>query len=196
MIHFVNRVSDYPIQPFFLSRVSSRAFSEERLTEEELMTIFEAARWAPSSYNSQPWRFIYVRRGEKDWHLLFDTLVEFNKSWCKNADTLILVLSRKQFTHNEKPCRTAQFDAGSAWMSLALEAHFQKVVAHGMEGFDYEAARKNFEVSDKYNIEAMIALGKPGSPETLSEELQEKEIPTLRKPLNEILSKGKEVIFN
>lgn len=191
MIHYVNRVSDYPLQPFFLSRVSSRAFSEERLTEEELMTIFEAARWAPSSYNNQPWRFIYVRRGEKDWNLLFDTLVDFNKSWCKNADTLVLILSRKNFTHNEKVSKTSPFDAGAAWMSLALEAHFQKVVAHGMEGFDYEAARKNLGISDKYTIEAMAALGKQGDIDSLPEDLQEKEIPTLRKPLSEIISKGK-----
>ena len=70
-VHFVNRQTDLPIQPFFLSRVSSRAFSEERLTDEELLTLFEAARWAPSSYNNQPWRFIYVRRGDKNWPLLF-----------------------------------------------------------------------------------------------------------------------------
>lgn len=191
MSHFVNRISKYPIQPFFLSRVSSRAFSEERLTEEELMTLFEAARWAPSSYNSQLWRFIYVRRGEKDWNLLFDTLVEFNKSWCKNADTLVLILSRKTFTHNEKVAKTSQLDTGAAWMSLALEAHFQKVVAHGMEGFDYEAARTNLKISDKYTIEAMAAIGKQGTIDSLPEDLQEKEIPTLRKPLNEIISNGK-----
>lgn len=191
MTHYINRVSDYPIQPFFLSRVSSRAFSSERLSEEELMTLFEAARWAPSSYNNQPWRFIYVRRGDKDWNLLFDTLIEFNKTWCKDADTLILVLSRKTFTHNDKPARTSQFDAGSAWMSLALQAEAHKIIAHGMEGFDYEAARKNLGISDKYNVEAMIAIGKQGQVDNLSEELQEKEIPTLRKPLNEIISKGK-----
>ncbi len=191
MIHYVNRVSEYPIQPFFLSRVSSRAFSEERLSEEELMTLFEAARWAPSSYNGQPWRFIYVRRGEKDWNLLFDLLADGNKIWCKNADTLVLILSRKQFTHNEKDNVVHKFDAGAAWMSLAFEAHFQKVVAHGMVGFDREAARKNLGISDKYEVEAMIAIGKQGEIDNLPEDLQEKEIPTLRKPLNEIVSKGK-----
>jgi nitroreductase len=191
MSHFVNRVSKYAIQPFFLSRVSSRAFSEERLTEDELMSLFEAARWAPSSYNNQPWRFIYVRRGEHDWNLLFDTLIDFNKSWCKNADTLVLILSRKNFTHNEKISKTSQLDAGAAWMSLALEAEFHKIVAHGMEGFDYEAARKNLGVSDKYTIEAMAAIGKQGEIDILPEALQEKEIPTLRKPLSEIISNGK-----
>lgn len=189
-VHYVNRQTSLPVQPFFLSRVSSRAFSDERITEEELLTLFEAARWAPSSYNNQPWRFIYVRRGEENWNLLFDPLVEFNKSWCKRADTLVLVLSRNQFTHNEKPARTARFDTGAAWMSLALEAHFQNIIAHGMEGFDYEAVRRNFNIPETYTVEAMIALGKPGSIDTLPEELQEKEIPSLRKPLKEVISKG------
>lgn len=191
MSHYINRISEYPIQPFFLSRTSSRAFSEERLAENELMTLFEAARWAPSSYNGQPWRFIYVRRGEKDWNLLFDTLVEGNRAWCKNADTLVLVISRKKFTHNEKDNAVYQFDAGSAWMSLAIQANFLKIVAHGMVGFDHEAARKNLSISDKYSLEAIIALGKQGDIDSLSEDLQEKEIPTLRKPLNEIISNGK-----
>lgn len=189
-VHYVNRQSSLPIQPFFLSRVSSRAFSEERITEEELLTIFEAARWAPSSYNNQPWRFIYVRRGDKEWNLLFDTLVEFNKSWCKRADTLVLIVSRNNFTHNDKPAPTSRLDTGAAWMSLALEAHFQNIIAHGMEGFDYNAARKNFNIPDNYTVEAMVALGKPGKLEDLPEDLQEKEFPSLRKPLTEVISKG------
>lgn len=191
MAHYVNRQTDLPIQPFFLARVSSRAFSQERLTEEELLSLFEAARWAPSSYNNQPWRFIYVRRGDPEWNLMFNTLIEFNQSWCKNADTLVLVLSRNNFTHNEKVCRTAQFDAGAAWMSLALEAEFQKLVAHGMEGFDYDAARRNFNIPESYTIQAMIAIGKPGNIDDLPESLQEKEVPSLRNPLKEMISKGK-----
>lgn len=189
-VHYLNRESNFPVQQFFLSRVSSRAFSDERLSEGELLTLFEAARWAPSSYNNQPWRFLYVRRGEPEWNLLFDTLIDFNKSWCKNADTLVLVISRNNFTHNEKPARTARFDTGAAWMSLAIEALSQKIVTHGMEGFDYDAARKNLNVPDHYTVEAIIAIGKPGNPEELSEALQEKEVPSLRVPLEEIAAKG------
>lgn len=189
-VHYVNRQSELPLQSFFLSRVSSRAFSEERLSEKELLTLFEAARWAPSSYNNQPWRFIYVRRGQKNWNLMFDTLVDFNKSWCKNADTLVLILSRNNFAHNDKPSKTALFDTGAAWMSLAIEAHFQHLIAHGMEGFDYSAARINFHIPDSYTIAAMAAIGKPGNPELLSEDLQEKEIPSLRKPLSDFISEG------
>ena len=174
-----------------LSRVSSRAFSPERLSEEELMSLFEAARWAPSSYNGQPWRFVYGRRGEKDWDVLFNVLIDFNKGWCKAADTLVLVTSRKNFEHNDKPSVTAEFDTGAAWMSLAIEAHARNIVTHGMQGFDYEAIRKELQIPETYNVEAMIAIGKPGKIDTLPKELQEKETPSLRKPLQEIVSKGK-----
>lgn len=190
MTKFQNRESNYPIQSLLLSRVSSRAFSEERLTEEELMDLFEAARWAPSSYNNQPWRFVYVRRGEKEWETLFNVLVDFNKSWCKDADTLVAVFSRKNFEHNNKPAVTASFDSGAAWMSLAIEAHARNIIAHGMQGFDYDALRKILQVPDTYKVEAMIAIGKAGDKENLSPELREKEKPSLRKPLSELIAKG------
>lgn len=191
MTTYLNRESNYPILDLMLSRVSSRAFSEERLTEAELMTLFEAARWAPSSYNNQPWRFVYARRGEKEWDTLFNALVDFNKSWCKHADTLIVAISRNNFEHNDKLSRTAPFDTGSAWMNLALEAHSKNIVAHGMEGFDYDAIKKNLQIPDTFTIQAMIAVGKKGNPESLAESLRKQETPSTRKPLAEIVSKGK-----
>lgn len=190
MTTYLNRSSDYPILPLLLSRVSSRAFSEERLSEEELMSLFEAARWAPSSYNNQPWRFIYARRGEKEWSSLFNLLIEFNQSWCKNADTLVLVISHNNFEHNNKPAVTSRFDTGAAWMSLAVEAHSRNFVAHGMQGFDYSAAKKNFQIPDDFTVEAMIAIGRQGKAESLPVELRERETPSIRKPLHEIISKG------
>lgn len=190
MTQFMNRKSTYDIQPLLLSRVSWRAFSEDRLTEEELMSLFEAARWAPSSYNNQPWRFVYARRGEPEWNSLFDFLVDFNKSWTKNADTLVLVVSKNNFEHNNKPSPTARFDTGAAWMNLALEAHARNIVAHGMQGFDYEAIKNKLGIPDEFTIEAMIAIGKPGDKENLPEDIRNKEIPSDRKPLKEIISHG------
>ena len=190
MTTYLTRESKYSILPLILSRTSSRAFSPERLTEEELMSLFEAAHWAPSSYNNQPWRFIYARRGEKEWPLLFNLLIEFNQSWCKDADTLVLVVSHNTYEHNDKPSKTSHFDTGAAWMSLALEAHARNWVAHGMEGFDYAAAKIAFNIPDSYTIEAMIAIGKQGNPETLPPELRKRETPTPRKPLLEVISKG------
>ena len=191
MTTFETRKSDYPIQPLLLSRNSSRAFSSERLSEEELMSLFEAARWTPSSYNNQPWRFIYARRGEKEWDTLFKVLVEFNQSWAKHADTLILVISRNLFEHNGKPAPTAQFDTGAAWMSFAIEAHARNLVAHGMQGFDYDAIKKALHIPDTFTVEAMIAVGKAGKKEDLPADLREKEALSSRKPLKEIISKGK-----
>ena len=188
MTTFLNRKSDFPIESLFLYRISYRAFSEERLSEEERMSLFEAARWAPSSYNKQPWRFVYVCREDKEWNTLFDTLVDFNKQWCNRADMLVVVISKK--SHKNKPSRTASFDTGSAWMSLALEAAARNIIAHAMEGFNYTAIKERLCIPDDYNVEAMIAVGKPGKKEDLPKELQEMELPTLRNPIEETVSRG------
>ena len=190
MATFLNRESQYPILQLLLSRISYRAFSEERLTEEELFSLFEAARWAPSSYNNQPWRFVYARRGDKEWDIFFTVLIDWNKSWCYRADTLVLVVCRNNFEHNNKPSKTAQFDTGAAWMSLAVEANARNIIAHGMQGFDYEAIKKELHIPDFYTVEAMIAIGKKGKEEDLPPEVREKEIPSTRKPLEQIVSRG------
>lgn len=190
MTKFENRESTYPIQFSLLSRVSTRAFSEERLSEAELMELFEAARWAPSSYNNQPWRFVYARRGEPEWDTLFNALVDFNKSWCKNADTLVAIISRQNFEHNGKPAVTASLDTGAAWMSLAFEAHARDMVAHGMEGFDYEALKKALKIPDGFKVEAMAAIGKVGDKESLPQPLKDKETPSTRKALKDFVAKG------
>lgn len=190
MTTFLNRNSEYPIDPLFLSRVSSRAFSEDPITDQELMTLFEAARWAPSSYNNQPWRFIYARKNDPEWDKFFSPLIEFNKSWCNKADTLVVVLAKKNFEHNDKPSLTAEFDTGAAWMSLALEANRLNIVAHGMQGFDYEAIRANLKIPDSYTVLAMVAIGKKGKIDSLPEELKSKETPSDRKPLKSIVNRG------
>lgn len=191
MTTFLNRESAYPMLPMLLSRVSYRAFSEERLTEDELMSLFEAAHWAPSSYNSQPWRFIYARRGEPEWDTFFSVLIDWNKSWCNRADTLVLIISRKNFERNEKPSVTSQFDTGAAWMSLAVEAHARNITTHGMSGFDYDEIRKKLQIPESYSVEAMIAIGKPGNKEDLPEEVRKGEVPSNRKSVQEVVSKGR-----
>ena len=162
----------------------------EELTDEVLMSLFEAARWAPSSYNNQPWRFIYAKRSTEHWDRLFNLLVEGNKVWAKNAAALVVIIARKNFENNEKPARTNQFDTGAAWENLALEATFRELVVHGMQGFDYERARKDLEVPDNFDVVAMIAIGKRGSKDQLPPQLQEREYPNDRKPLKEIVMEG------
>lgn len=154
------------------------------------MSLFEAARWAPSSYNNQPWRFIYARKNTEHWNRLFDLMGEFNQQWAKNAAVLLVIIAKKTFDHNEKPSRTHSFDTGAAWENLALEAEARALAIHGMEGFDYDKARQMLGVPDEYDVETMVAIGKKGKKEDLPAALQEREIPSGRKPLAEIVMEG------
>ena len=184
------RKSNYPINPLILNRWSPRSMTGEALNDDDIMSLFEAARWAPSSYNNQPWRFIYAKRNTKHWDRFFNLLAEGNKIWAKNAALLVVVIARKNFEFNEKPAITHQFDAGSAWENLALEASSRGIVAHGMQGFDYEKAAVDLGIPHDFEVMAMIAIGKKGPIEILPPELQEKEKLNDRKPLKEIIMEG------
>ena len=179
------------INRIFVNRWSPRAMSGEKISHDDLMGLFEAARWAPSSYNNQPWRFIYAKRNTDDWQTFISLLVEGNKIWAQNAAVIVVVISRKNFEFNEKPSITHQFDAGAAWENLALEATSRGLVTHGMQGFDYNQARKELGVPENFDVMAMIAIGKLGQKENLPINLQEREYPSDRKPLEEIVMEGK-----
>lgn len=185
------RKAAYEINSLILSRWSPRSMSGEEISDNELMSLFEAARWAPSSYNNQPWRFIYSKRNSASWNKFFNLLVDFNKGWAKNASALVVIISRKNFEHNEKPSITHQFDTGAAWENLALEATSRGLVTHGMQGFDYEQARKELNIPDSFDVMAMVVIGKKSPKENLPLELQEREYPSDRKPLSEITMEGK-----
>jgi nitroreductase len=185
------RHSDYPINPLILNRWSPRSMTGEGMTDEELFPLFEAARWAPSSFNNQPWIFIYAHRDTPEWKPLFDLMIEFNQSWTKNAAVLVLIISKKTFYHNGKAARTHSFDTGAAWMALALEGSSRGYVIHGMEGFDYDKAAKTLHIPDDYQVEAMAAIGKHAPKEKLSADLQKKEVPSSRRPVEQIVMKGK-----
>lgn len=181
----------YNINPIFVNRWSPRSMTGEEISHDDLMGLFEAARWAPSSYNNQPWRFIYAKRNTENWDKIYSLMVEGNKIWAKNASVLVVVVSRKDFEYNEKPARTYQFDAGSAWENLALEATSRGLATHAMQGFDYDKAKVDLEVPENFNVMAMIAIGKRGQKESLPSNLQKNEYPTDRKPLEEIVMEGR-----
>jgi nitroreductase len=185
------RSTTYEINPVIVNRWSPRSFVNDEISDKELFSLFEAARWAPSSSNSQPWRFIYAKRNSKNWNDLFNLLIDFNKQWCSDASALVVIVSRKNFENNGKPSITHQFDTGAAWENLAIQAVSQGLITHAMAGFDYEKARKDLAVPDDYEVVAMIAIGKRGPKEKLSPELQAREIPNTRKPLSEIVMNGK-----
>lgn len=184
------RETEYPIAPLFTERWSPRAMSGEALTHEELMALFEAARWAPSANNNQPWRFFYARRDSRYWEPFFALLLEGNKLWCRHAAVLVVVVSKDTFDFNGAPSRTHAFDSGAAWQSLALQGSIAGFVVHGMQGFDYDRAKAVLELPDGYTVECMIAIGKPGRAEALPEALQAREFPSDRRPLSEIVFEG------
>jgi len=185
-----NRKPDYKIHDIILHRWSPRAMSGQSISDEELMTLFEAARWAPSSYNNQPWYFVYAKRDTPAWDIFFDLLVDFNKQWCKNAAVLMVIISRDTFEYNDKPSRTHSFDTGAAWENLALQGEVNNLVVHGMEGFSYERAKQKLNIPNGYTVEAMAAIGKPGKKEDLPPDLQAREEPTDRKKISEFVFEG------
>lgn len=183
------RKPDYPIHPLILNRWSRRSMTGEELSDAELFPLFEAARWAPSSYNNQPWRFLYVKKSTDDWNKLYDLLVDFNKEWCAKAAVLGLIFSCLTFEKNNKPCRTHALDTGAAWENMCLEGTSRGLVVHGMEGFDYQKAKEL--IPSEHEVHAMFAIGKIGTKEKLPPELQKREIPSQRKRINEFVFKGK-----
>ena len=184
------RHPDYPIEPLIYRRWSPRAMSGETLSDEELHTLFEAARWAPSTYNEQEWRFLYARRETSHWETFYSLLAEGNQQWCGNAAVLVVLLAAKSFARNGKPNPVHLFDCGSAWENLALQATAMDLVAHGMAGFDFERAARELRVPDSFAVAAMFALGRPGDPDQLPQSLRELESPSQRRPVRESICEG------
>ena len=186
----MERVSDHPIDPQFTKRWSPRAMSGEPVSEADMKRLFEAARWAPSSGNNQPWRFVYARAGTPDFEKFFGLLADANKTWCVRAGALIVVVSRITF-EDGRPARTHSFDAGASWMSLAFQAMHMGLVVHGMAGFSYDRARTELAIPDNFEVECMIAVGHPGKVEDLVEKDRAREKPSNRKPVSELAFEGR-----
>lgn len=186
------RNSDYSIDPVFLDRWSPRAFDGSTMLEEDLLTMLEAARWAPSSFNYQPWRFAYALRGDPHWDAFLSALLPFNAAWAGNASALLFVVSDQLMRSEEKnsPSHTHSFDAGAAWANLALQARMSGYYTHGMAGIDFDAAARILNLPADYRIEAAIAVGRIGDPSVLPERLREREAPSDRKDLREIAIAG------
>ena len=193
-LEYNGRQADHSVSLLFLSRWSPRAFTGEAISVETLMTIFEAARWAPSAYNSQPWRFVYARRDTPAFEALLGALIPYNQAWANKASALVVVLSKASFTPPGKTEPTisgsASFDTGAAWASLAFQAYKLGWFSHGMTGFDAQEARRVVKAPEDYRIEAFVAIGKRGDPSSLPERLQGSEKPNARRPLGETVFEG------
>lgn len=181
------------VERMIVERWSPRAFDGSEMPQEDLDVIFEAAGWAPSAYNVQPWTFLYARRGDENWELLLSQLIEFNQGWAKNASALVFVVSdrfmRSDKGYNEN--HSHSFDAGAAWALAALQAHAMGYHTHGMTGLKFGEAEKALGIPQDHRLEAAFAIGRQAPKETLPDFLQEREVPSTRKPVSEIARSGK-----
>lgn len=184
------RTPEHAVAPLFVDRWSPRAMSGAAITEAQLLSLFEAARWAPSSFNNQPWRFLYARRDTPHWPVFLDLLIPFNQGWAQQAAVLLALVSKTTMDHNGQPAPTHAFDAGAAWQNFALQGWLQGLVVHGMQGFDAVKAAQVLAVPADYQVAIMIAVGHPGDPAALPDALRQREIPSPRKTVAEIAWEG------
>ncbi|MFN2475254.1 MAG: nitroreductase family protein [Chthoniobacterales bacterium] len=184
------RTADHPIEDLILRRWSPRAMNSDAITDDEMLRLFEAARWAPSTYNEQEWRFLYARRETAEWSRFFALLTEANQAWCKNAAMLVAIVAHTVFAKNGNANPVHLFDCESAFENLSLQGTAMGLVVHGMSGFDYEAARTSLAVPDRFAVAAMFAVGHPGDAAELPEGFRAIEKPSGRRPVKESIREG------
>ena len=185
--------SEFPIHELIRERWSPRAFSQKEVSRETLSSLFEAARWSPSSYNEQPWAFIVATRDDhQGFSSALQPLVEFNANWAKHAYVLGFAVAKLAFAKNNTPNRNALYDTGAAMAYLTVEATSHGLFVHQMAGFDPDIAREVFAIPAGWEAIAAFAIGYPGDPESLPQPYRDSETaPRSRKPLHEFVMSGK-----
>ena len=181
--------TDYPVHDLIQNRWSPRAFSDNPVSPETLRSLFEAARWAPSSSNEQPWAFIVGTKDDLETHSkILSTLVEFNQGWAKHAPVLAIAVSQMEFARNKTPNRNAFYDTGAAVAHLTAEATSRGLFVNQMAGFDPQKAIEVFHIPKGWEPIAVFAIGYPGDPNALPDKLRERELaPRSRKPISEFV---------
>lgn len=183
-------ISSVPIQETIANRWSGRAYDASKpVSHQQIVALSEAARWAPSCFGDQPWRFVVWDKNtdDKAWQQAFDCLAPSNQTWVKHAPVLILVCANSVFDHNGAPNRWAQYDTGAAAENLCLQAAHLGLIAHQMGGFNADETREKFNIPAQFTPMAMISVGYAGDANDLSEELKAREIaPRKRKEIAEL----------
>ena len=181
--------ASHQIESLIAERWSPRAFLEKPVEREKLMSMFEAARWAPSAFNAQPWRFLAAEKSDAaDYARMLSCLVEANQVWAGKAPVLMILLAKKTFDHNGKPNRWAMHDCGLALENLLLETQALGLAAHPMAGFSVDAVREKYSVPEDYEPLVAIAAGYEGEPDQLSGDLKTRELePRERNPLEKFV---------
>lgn len=180
---------DHPIHELLAKRWSPYGYSDRMVSKEDLLSLFEAARWAPSSYNEQPWRYIVATRDHADeFAKLLSCLLEANQAWARRASALVLCVASTKFTRNGNPNRAAEHDIGLASASLSLEATAHGISVHQMIGIYPDKARAAYSIPEDYTPLTAIAIGYAAPPETLDDALKQRDTtPRQRKPLSEFV---------
>lgn len=188
------RIPDHTIEALFYERWSPRAFTGEEISVETLMGLFEAARWAPSAMNVQPWRFVFARRGTPAFERFLATLVPANQLWASKASALVAVVSHELMAlpGNDELVRSAShsFDAGAAWAQLALQAHLWGWSTHAIGGFDRDKAHDALSVPADHRVEIFVAIGRQGDASALPDWAKAREKPNDRRSLAELVREG------
>ncbi len=188
------RTPHHPVEPIFLSRWSPRSYDASAMPEQDLLTILEAGRWAPSAYNVQPWRFLYAHRQDAHWSTFISLLDPFNQQWAAEASALIFLVSDTVMPGDEtRPDAVSQynsFDSGAAWAQIALQATALGYAAHAMAGLAFDRASEVLELPDRFKVEIGIAIGRQTDANRLPEDLQTREAPSDRMPLEQISFSG------
>ena len=189
------RHADHEIERFFLERWSPRAFDGTALPAADLFRMLEAARWSPSSYNSQPWRFLYSIREDANWNTFLGLLGDFNRSWAERAGALVVIVSNSMMLPpgktTEVPSHSHSFDAGSAWAAFTFQAHHLGWHTHGMVGFDMDRAFAELGVPRGFRVEMMLAVGRRADPSILPDALRAREMPNDRRPVSAFAFEGR-----
>jgi nitroreductase len=189
-----SRIPEHSIDPLFHERWSPRAFTGEEISVDTLMGLFEAARWAPSANNVQPWRFVYARRGSPAFEKFLETLAPANRLWAGKASALVAVVSRELMAVPGKlepvPSASHSFDAGAAWAQLALQAHLWGWSTHAMGGFDRAKALEALAIPAAHQLEVFVAIGRRGDASTLPDWARAREVPNERRSLAELVREG------
>ncbi len=188
---FPARISEVPVHPSFLDRWSSRAFSSQAIADEQLRSLFEAARWAPSASNAQPWLFVYANE-ETTLGRARLLLRDSNRRWASRAPLLIFVFARRVHEETGQPLRTGAFDTGAAWFSLAMQAQRLGLKTRAMGGILHDETYEAFGVPrDQFESQAAIAVGYPAPSSELPPDLAAKDVPNGRKPQREFVFAGR-----
>jgi nitroreductase len=189
----MSRIADHAIEAQFTARHSPRAFSAQTITDAQMLSLLEAARWAPSASNNQPWRAAYALRGDAGFEKIAATLADFNAVWAPKAAGLIAWASRNVVTREggDAPNAWAGFDAGAAWGFLALQAHAMGLITHAMGGFDARALASALDMPADYTLHAVIAVGYLGDAAQLPEPLRAREVPNGRSAVEVWAGKGR-----